>query len=219
MLRHFLIHSNSQFLDYSKYSFATGDRPEGVIIGKGGRFGGERGLEQNLQKRHGDLLEEKVRVQNLIDAYRIQAKMQEEIATKNPALEMAEAEAAVNQTVTLNLETNKTLAVPEDRNSVLVDTRPDGIPSQQMDAVQENGVNILTVEESTTSHTYSSIQTVPYPSQEVSKTDELPVKHNQITVEDTTNEGQENGMNVVTVTEPQVVQETAGDVSGNVDVF
>lgn len=134
-------------------------------------------LEQNLQKRHGDLLEEKVRVQNLIDAYRIQAKMQEEIATKNPALEMAEAEAAVNQTVTLNLETNKTLAVPEDRNSVLVDTRPDGIPSQQMDAVQENGVNILTVEESTTSHTYSSIQTVPYPSQEVSMTDELPVKH------------------------------------------
>ncbi|CAA2963883.1 Hypothetical predicted protein [Olea europaea subsp. europaea] len=45
MLRHFLIHSNSQFLDYSKYSFATGDRPEGVIIGKGGRFGGERGVQ------------------------------------------------------------------------------------------------------------------------------------------------------------------------------
>ncbi|KAL2555659.1 Cell division cycle 5-like protein [Forsythia ovata] len=229
-------------------------------------------LERILQKRYGDLLQEQERVQNLIDAYRIQAKIQEEIAAKNCAREMAEA--AVNQTVTSNLETPETLAFPDEGNSVPVDTRPDEIPSQQMDTVQEHGLDIETVEESTTSYTDSS--TVPYPSQEVSMTNELPVKHvgnnsedfdsspsvdetsavgkfdetsvgkeltdvvdgqekisdfssigiaadvlvlNRVTGEDTTIEGQENGMNDVTVTKAQVVQETAQDVTGNGDVL
>ncbi|KAL2539867.1 Cell division cycle 5-like protein [Abeliophyllum distichum] len=231
-------------------------------------------LERILQKRYGGLLQEQERVQNLIDAY-LQAKIQEEIAAKNRAREMAEAEAALNQTVTSNLETPETLAFPDEGNSMPVDTRPDEIPSQQMDAVQEHGLDIETVEESTTSYTDSS--TVPYPAQEVSTTNEFPVKHvgnssedfdsspsvdetsavgkfdetsvgkeltdvvdgqekmtsdfssigiaadvlvlNRVTGEDTTIEGQENGMNNVTVTNAQVVQETAQDGTGNGDVL
>ncbi|KAL2502433.1 RING-type domain-containing protein [Forsythia ovata] len=69
----------------------------------------------------------------------LKAKKQEEIVVKNHACKIAEAEAAVNQIVTSNLETPETLAFLDEENSMPVDTRPDEIQSQQMDAVQEHG--------------------------------------------------------------------------------
>ncbi|CAL5322145.1 unnamed protein product [Camellia sinensis] len=66
-------------------------------------------LERTLQKRYGDLVAEKERIQSLVDAFRVQ----EEVAAKNRALELANAAA------------NETAEPPTDE-----------IPSQETDAAQ-----------------------------------------------------------------------------------
>ncbi|XP_059309078.1 cell division cycle 5-like protein isoform X2 [Lycium ferocissimum] len=52
----------------------------------------QKELERILQKRYGDLIADKEKIQHLMDEYRKQAQMQEEIAAKNRALELAKAE-------------------------------------------------------------------------------------------------------------------------------
>ncbi|KAM3705324.1 hypothetical protein ACJW31_03G070900 [Castanea mollissima] len=52
----------------------------------------QKELERTLQGRYGDLVAELERVQSLMEKYRVQAQKEEEIAAKNCALELAEAE-------------------------------------------------------------------------------------------------------------------------------
>ncbi|XP_075657397.1 cell division cycle 5-like protein [Castanea sativa] len=52
----------------------------------------QKELERTLQGRYGDLVAELERVQSLMEKYRVQAQKEEEIAAKNRALELAEAE-------------------------------------------------------------------------------------------------------------------------------
>uniref|UniRef100_A0A5B6YIA7 Putative cell division cycle 5-like protein n=1 Tax=Davidia involucrata TaxID=16924 RepID=A0A5B6YIA7_DAVIN len=92
-------------------------------------------LEKTLQKRYGNLIAEQERIQHLMDAYRVQAQIQEEIAAKNCALELAAA--AANETVMPNTETPELVASSDELgNSMPVDLFHDETPSQQMDAAQ-----------------------------------------------------------------------------------
>lgn len=59
----------------------------------------QKELERTLQKRYGDLVVDKQKIQHHMDEYRIQAQMQEEIAAKNRALELAKAEMAEKESV------------------------------------------------------------------------------------------------------------------------
>ncbi|KAK4373534.1 hypothetical protein RND71_008918 [Anisodus tanguticus] len=54
----------------------------------------QKELERTLQKRYGDLVADKEKIQHLMDEHRIQAQLQEEIAAKSRALELAKAEMA-----------------------------------------------------------------------------------------------------------------------------
>lgn len=92
----------------------------------------QKELEQTLQSRYGDLIAEQERIQSLIDEYRVQAKIQEEIAAKNRALELAEAE-----TCQMDVENPEPAAVDELGNSVQVDPSHGGLPDQKMDSSQE----------------------------------------------------------------------------------
>ncbi|KAL6323671.1 hypothetical protein AAG906_002138 [Vitis piasezkii] len=92
----------------------------------------QKELEQTLQSRYGDLIAEQERIQSLIDEYRVQAKIQEEIAAKNRALELAEAE-----TCQMDVENPEPAAADELGNSVQVDPSHGGLPDQKMDSSQE----------------------------------------------------------------------------------
>ncbi|XP_060186260.1 cell division cycle 5-like protein isoform X2 [Lycium barbarum] len=59
----------------------------------------QKELERTLQKRYGDLIADKEKIQHLMDEHRKQAQMQEEIAAKNRALELAKAEMAEKESV------------------------------------------------------------------------------------------------------------------------
>lgn len=90
----------------------------------------QKELERTLQKRYGDLIAEQELIQSLMDAYRVQ----EEIAAKNRALELASA--AANETVTPSSET----AVPGDLSN-------NEIPSQDMDNANESPKHEMDVNE------------------------------------------------------------------------
>ena len=91
----------------------------------------QKELEQTLQRRYGDVIAEQERIKSLIDEYRVQAKIQEEIAAKNRA-----AEAAV--TCQMDVENPKPAAVDELGNSAqVVDPSHGGLPDQKMDSSQE----------------------------------------------------------------------------------
>ena len=92
----------------------------------------QKELEQTLQSRYGDLIAEQERIQSLINEYRVQAKIQEEIAAKNHALELAEAE-----TCQMDVENPEPAAADELGNSVQVDPSHGGLPDQKMDSSQE----------------------------------------------------------------------------------
>lgn len=92
----------------------------------------QKELEQTLQSRYGDLIAEQERIQSLIDEYRVQAKIQEEIEAKNRALELAEAE-----TCQMDVENPEPAAADELGNSVQVDPSHGGLPDQKMDSSQE----------------------------------------------------------------------------------
>ncbi|XP_075089622.1 cell division cycle 5-like protein [Nicotiana tabacum] len=64
----------------------------------------QKELERTLQKRYGDLIADKEKMQHLMDEYRIQAQMQEEIAAKNRALELAKAEMEEKQSTSAATE-------------------------------------------------------------------------------------------------------------------
>ena len=89
----------------------------------------QKELEQTLQRRYGDVIAEQERIKSLIDEYRVQAKIQEEIAAKNRALELA-AEAVTCQ---MDVENPKPAAVDQ------VDPSHGGLglPDQKMDSSQE----------------------------------------------------------------------------------
>jgi pre-mRNA-splicing factor CDC5/CEF1 len=90
----------------------------------------QKELERTLQKRYGDLMAEQELIQSLMDAYRVQ----EEIAAKNRALELATA--AANETVTPSSET----PVPGDLSN-------NEIPSQDMDNANESPKHEMDVNE------------------------------------------------------------------------
>ena len=94
----------------------------------------QKELEQTLQRRYGDVIAEQERIKSLIDEYRVQAKIQEEIAAKNRALELAEA-----VTCPMDVENPKPAAVDELGNSAQVEVDPShgGLPDQKMDSSQE----------------------------------------------------------------------------------
>ncbi|WKA03338.1 hypothetical protein VitviT2T_021453 [Vitis vinifera] len=92
----------------------------------------QKELEQTLQSRYGDLIAEQERIQSLINEYRVQAKIQEEIAAKNHALELAEAEMCQ-----MDVENPEPAAADELGNSVQVDPSHGGLPDQKMDSSQE----------------------------------------------------------------------------------
>ncbi|KAA8544434.1 hypothetical protein F0562_022526 [Nyssa sinensis] len=95
----------------------------------------QKELEKTLQKRYRDLIAEQERVQHLMDTYRVEAQIQEEIAAKNRALKLAAA--AATESVEPNTETPDLVAFSDEiRNSMPVDSFHDETPSQQMDAAQ-----------------------------------------------------------------------------------
>ncbi|CAA3007899.1 cell division cycle 5 [Olea europaea subsp. europaea] len=117
----------------------------------------QKNVEQILQKRYGELLDKQERVQRLMDAYRVQTKVQEEIAAKNSALELAATEVAVSQTVAPDLGTSNLEATTKEENPIL-DGTTDETRSQWMDAAQEQAelspkhtMDIDAVDENTTS--------------------------------------------------------------------
>ncbi|CAN4090164.1 unnamed protein product [Withania somnifera] len=59
----------------------------------------QKELERTLQKRYGDLVADKQKIEHLMDDYRMQAQMQEEIAAENRALELAKAKMAEKESV------------------------------------------------------------------------------------------------------------------------
>ncbi|KAK4720809.1 hypothetical protein R3W88_011042 [Solanum pinnatisectum] len=59
----------------------------------------QKELERTLQKRYGDLIADMQKIEHLMDEYRIQDQMQEEIAAKNRALELAKAEMAEKESI------------------------------------------------------------------------------------------------------------------------
>lgn len=81
----------------------------------------QKELEHTLQKRYGDLIAEQESIQSLMDAY----KVQEEIAARNRAQELATA--AANGTV-----------VPSSETAEPVDLSNNEIPSQDMDNANES---------------------------------------------------------------------------------
>ncbi|KAI8558742.1 hypothetical protein RHMOL_Rhmol04G0120400 [Rhododendron molle] len=90
----------------------------------------QKELERTLQKRYGDLIAEQELIQSLMDAYRVQ----EEIAAKNRAHELATA--AANETVAPSSET----AEP-------VDLSNNEIPSQDMDNANESPKHDMLINE------------------------------------------------------------------------
>lgn len=93
----------------------------------------QKELERTLQKRYGDLIVEQERIESLMDAYRIQ----EEIAAKNRALELANA--AANETVGPHSETSEpAVAADEHANSAPAD--------QSQDEIMNQGMNVAEVE-------------------------------------------------------------------------
>lgn len=90
----------------------------------------QKELERTLQKRYGDLIAEQELVQSLMDANRVQ----EEIAAKNRAHELATA--AANETVSPSSET----AEP-------VDLSNNEIPSQDMDNANESPKHDMLINE------------------------------------------------------------------------
>lgn len=93
----------------------------------------QKELERTLQGRYGDLVAELERVQSLMEKYRVQAQKEEEIAAKNRALELAEAEEG--KTVVPSTETPVPIASDEQHgSSVPVGPTHDENEGQQMDA-------------------------------------------------------------------------------------
>lgn len=90
----------------------------------------QKELERTLQKRYGDLIAEQELIQSLMDANRVQ----EEIAAKNRAQELATA--AANETVAPSSET----AEP-------VDLSNNEIPSQDMDNANESPKHDMLINE------------------------------------------------------------------------
>lgn len=91
----------------------------------------QKELERTLQKRYGDLIVEQERIESLMDAYRIQ----EEIAAKNHALELANA--AANETVGPCSETSEpAVAADEHANSTPADQSHDEILNQGMNVAE-----------------------------------------------------------------------------------
>ncbi|XP_011084262.1 cell division cycle 5-like protein isoform X1 [Sesamum indicum] len=67
----------------------------------------QKELERILQKRYGDLLPELERLQHLIDAYRLQAEREQELAAKNNSPAPDKTDVAMDQTPAPDLETPK----------------------------------------------------------------------------------------------------------------
>lgn len=88
----------------------------------------QKELEQTLQRRYGDLTGEQERIQSLIDECRARAKIQEEIAAKHAALELAEAELCQ-----MDVENPVAEATGEPGTSVQVDPSLGGLSDQKMD--------------------------------------------------------------------------------------
>lgn len=93
----------------------------------------QKELERTLQGRYGDLVAELERVQSLMEKYRVQAQKEEEIAAKNRAQELAEAEEG--KTVVPSTETPVPISSDEQLgSSVPVGPSHDENEGQPMDA-------------------------------------------------------------------------------------
>ncbi|XP_019192776.1 PREDICTED: cell division cycle 5-like protein isoform X2 [Ipomoea nil] len=108
----------------------------------------QKELERTLQKRYGDLLVEKERIEHLMDEYKKQAQMQE-IEAKNRALELAKAEgdAADNKMIVApsNEDPEPVASVNEHESSTAVDPaqespnkQTEDVSSMADDTAQEN---------------------------------------------------------------------------------
>lgn len=102
----------------------------------------QKELEQTLQKRYGDLITEHERIQLLMDKYREQARVQEEIAAKQRAHELAKTEAAANQTAVSSaeaIEATEPVASSDDMGSAMEEDQiPDGSLSKRIDPSEEH---------------------------------------------------------------------------------
>nr|GMD57363.1 cell division cycle 5-like protein [Ipomoea batatas] len=89
----------------------------------------QKDLERTLQKRYGDLLVEKERIEHIMDEYKKQAEIQE-IEAKNRALELATAEA--------DAADNKMIADPEPVASESPNKQTEDESSMAVDPAQES---------------------------------------------------------------------------------
>ncbi|KAL9379223.1 hypothetical protein Peur_027705 [Populus x canadensis] len=126
----------------------------------------QKELEQTLQRRYGDLVAELERIQQLIINYRALA-IQEEIAAKNRALELAQATA--KQAAILNTEPSEPMPSDELGSSLPVGLSDEKTSDQQMDIDSEKVHSAQATDTSLT----NNVPSEPVPSDELGSS--LPV--------------------------------------------
>ncbi|KAG6750679.1 hypothetical protein POTOM_045187 [Populus tomentosa] len=127
----------------------------------------QKELEQTLQRRYGDLVDELERIQQLIINYRALAIQQEEIAAKNRALELAQATA--KQAAILNTEPSEPMPSDELGSSLPVGSSDEKVSDQQMDIDSEKVHSARATDTSLT----NNVPSEPMPSDELGSS--LPV--------------------------------------------
>ncbi|KAJ6974776.1 cell division cycle 5-like protein [Populus alba x Populus x berolinensis] len=126
----------------------------------------QKELEQTLQRRYGDLVAELERIQQLIINYRALA-IQQEIAAKNRALELAQATA--KQAAILNTEPSEPMPSDELGSSLPVGSSDEKVSDQQMDIDSEKVHSARATDTSLT----NNVPSEPMPSDELGSS--LPV--------------------------------------------
>ncbi|KAF8401884.1 hypothetical protein HHK36_012834 [Tetracentron sinense] len=111
----------------------------------------QKELEQVLQKRFGNFIAEQERIQGLLEDYRLQAQIQEEIAAKHRALELSESamnqidmpstESATNQIDMPSTESADLVAASGELGISLPINHSIEAPIEQMDATQEQATH------------------------------------------------------------------------------
>ncbi|KAF8401899.1 hypothetical protein HHK36_012849 [Tetracentron sinense] len=111
----------------------------------------QKELEQVLQKRFGNFIAEQERIQGLLEDYRLQAQIQEEIAAKHRALELSESamnqidmpstESATNQIDMPSTESADLVADSGELGISLPINHSIEAPIEQMDATQEQATH------------------------------------------------------------------------------
>lgn len=88
----------------------------------------QKELERTLQKRFGDLLAEKEKIQNLLEEQRVKAQIEEEIAANNRALQLPKDQESAMAKETMDVDVVDTEIVPMSTDKI--DSIPEMVEGQ-----------------------------------------------------------------------------------------